>query len=129
MTLVSHIRWRKPQFGLGALLVGTALVALIAASFVWQMHLVRTRNALADDITARGGSVYAAAELVSDGAAGGRVSSFRQWLGDRAVGTIYLPPPNFSQDDFRTVKKNFPEAHIWPPTPVASNRHIASEPR
>ena len=111
-------RWRRPQFGLRSLLIGVTLLGLGVASFAWQVNAVKSRRELADEITARGGSVYSASELQTP-QDGDPIPSFRRWLGDGAVGTIYLPSPNFSERDFRDPR-SFPEAHIWPATPVAN---------
>jgi hypothetical protein len=111
-------RWR---FSLAALLAGMTAMALVCGWFAWQVNIVRARRELADEITARGGSVYTIAELrtAADTAPSSR-SALRRWLGDQSVGQIYLPPPHFSESDFRAIKRKFPEAYIYPPTPVAS---------
>ena len=111
-------RWR---FSLAALLASMTVVALIFGWFAWQVNTVRARRELADEITARGGSVYTFAELQSSDASGEiSPSALRRRLGDRSVGQIYLPPPHFSDRDFRAIKRSFPEAYIYPPTPVVS---------
>ncbi len=118
MILASAPRWRRPQFGLLSLLVGTTVAGVMVASFSWEVNAVKSRRELADEITARGGSVYSAAELDTP-RDDDPITTFRRWLGDMRVGTIYLPPPNFSERDFRAIQRSFPEAHIWPATPVA----------
>jgi hypothetical protein len=111
-------RWR---FSLTALLASMTVVAIVCGWFAWQVNTVRARRELADEITARGGSVYTFAELQSSGdAQSDSLPAFRRWLGDHPVGQIYLPPPNFSERDFQAIKRQFPEAHVWPPKPVVS---------
>ncbi|HVU89433.1 MAG TPA: hypothetical protein VHD36_19045 [Pirellulales bacterium] len=111
---------RRLRFSLGTLLAAIAGVALLVGWFAWQVNTVRSRRELAEEITARGGSVYTLAELQSPNDDGRSLPAFRRWLGDRPVGQIYLPPPNFSERDFRAIKRSFPEAYVWPPTPVVS---------
>ena len=105
---------RRFQFSLGTLLVAVTVVALIAAWIGWQVTLVGQRRELARQIQDGGGSVYTAADLAQSG----QLPGIRPWLGDEPVGTIYLPPPGFSADDFARVCAAFPEAHLFPSKPL-----------
>ncbi len=110
----SRTNRRRWQFGLGTLFLVFTLVAIGAAWCGWQLGLVHERQKLSAYIVAHGGSVYSGLELW--GEAGTRpVSWFRRWLGDEAVGQIYLPPPEFTEGDFARVKHAFPEANVFPP--------------
>ena len=111
----ANVRGRV-QFGLGTLLLATSAVAVSVAWFARQVHVVRERDALRTMIHGRGGSAYAAEDL----AVPSRTSALRRWLGDEPVLRIYLPPPDFSHQDFACVRAAFPEAYIWPMRPVAA---------
>ncbi|HEY1600374.1 MAG TPA: hypothetical protein VGG64_12270 [Pirellulales bacterium] len=102
------------QFTLGRLLATVTIVALIAAWIGWQVTLVGQRRALSKQIWECGGSVYSAADLAQSG----RLPGIRPWLGDEPIGTIYLPPPRFSDEDFARVRAAFPEAHLFPSKPL-----------
>jgi hypothetical protein len=102
------------QFSLARLLVAVTIVALIAAWLGWQVTLVGQRRELSKQIWDGGGSVYTAADLAQSG----QLPGIRPWLGDEPVGTIYLPPPRFSNEDFARVRAAFPEAHLFPSKPL-----------
>ena len=99
------------------------LVGVMVASFSGEVNAVKSHRELADEITARGGSVYSAAELESPQEKPALdVSPVAR---RQRVGTIYLPPPNFSERDSERSRRSFPKPTSGRPRPWRSEVGLA----
>ena len=125
---------RRFQFRLRTLLIVVTLLAVPMGYVGWQAKIVRERDSVREKTEAMG-AVFT--EHPGRGVIllhGEPPMPFpRNWLGDRHVSGIYIPP-TFTEDDVALVRRVFPEAWIstdqsdWNPAWIRQNSHPAKQP-
>ena len=103
----------RPRFNLRVVLAVTAIVAVAA----WQYSIVPRRRAAME---ADRHTFILALPLpgVPEPPGMAKISSWREFLGDRAVQSIYVEAGADKASEVARLQKLFPEAEIDPPPPV-----------
>src|SRR5262245_52090488 len=92
------------------------VVALVSGYLGWNLHQVRTREALLQDFAVRGAVVRSAGPLLGGPTATGPPYSMPvlwRLLGAEPVAAIELPTDIFTHDDVRQIERYCPEADVF----------------